>query len=191
MLPFPPKVLRRILLAVGLLAIGAAFAAAYSSGLLPWPGKESPARDTEVAKQDTKIKITATTDFTQKITYLKCGDEETFHSKPADNLVGLTAAQVQKVYTGWTMDKFDTQEVALSLKVDSYCREHANNMFIGVKDGYVAVFAGRPGPRAIVREITKIPIQQLTAEDIEELKRGMVVKSREELLRTLEGMQAQ
>lgn len=191
MLPFPPKVLRRILLVVGVLALGAAFAAAYSSGLLPWPGKESPARDTEVAKQDTKIKVTPTTDFTQKITYLKCGDEETFHSKPADNLVGLTAAQVQKVYTGWTMDKFDTQEVVISLKVDSYCREHANNMFIGVKDGYVAVYYGRPGPRAIVREVTKIPVQQLSAEDIEELKRGMVVKSREELLRTLEGMQAQ
>ncbi|MDR7865227.1 MAG: BofC C-terminal domain-containing protein [Sporomusaceae bacterium] len=191
MLPFPPKVLRRILLAAGLLAAGAAFAAAYGSGLLPWPGKESPARDTEVAKQDTKIKITATTDFTQKITYLKCGDEETFHSKPADNLVGLTAAQVQKVYTGWTMDKFDTQEAVLSLKIDSYCREHANNTFIGVKDGYVAVYSGRPGPRAIVKEITRIPVQQLTIEDIEELKRGMVVKSREELLRTLEGMQAQ
>lgn len=191
MLPFPPKVLRRILLAAALLAAGAAFAAAYGSGLLPWPGKESPARDTEVAKQDTKIKITANTDFTQKITYLKCGDDETFLSKPADNLVGLTAAQVQKVYTGWTMDKFDTQEVVLSLKIDSYCREHANNTFIGVKDGYVTVYSGRPGPRAIVKEITKIPVQQLTSEDVEELKRGMVVKSREELLRTLEGMQAQ
>ena len=191
MLPFPPTIIRRILLAAGLLAVGAALAAAYSSGLLPWPAKESPARDTEVAKQDTKIKITAATDFTQKITYLKCGDEETFHSKPADNLIGLTAAQLQKVYAGWTMDKFDTQEVALSLKVDSYCREHANNMFIGVKDGYVAVYSGRPGPRAIVREITKIPVQRLTVEDTEELRRGMVVKSREELLRTLEGMQSQ
>ncbi len=191
MLPFPPKVLRRILLVTGLLALGAAFAAVYSSGLLLWPGKESPARDTEVAKQDTKIKVTPNTDFTQKITYLKCGDEETFHSKPADNLVGLTAAQVQKVYSGWTMDKFDTQEVVISLKVDSYCREHANNMFIGVKDGYVAVYYGRPGPRAIVREVTQIPVQQLSAEDIEELKRGLIVKSREELLRTLEGMQAQ
>jgi hypothetical protein len=191
MWPFPPKARRRILLAAALLATAAALAAAYTSGVLPWPGKESPARDTEVAKQDTKIKITAATDFTQKITYLKCGDEETFRSKPADNLVGLNAAQVQKIYSGWAIDKFDSKEVAMSLKVDSYCREHANNTFIGVKDGYVAVFAGRPGPRAIVREITKIPVQQLSAEDIAELRQGMVVKSREELLRTLEGMQSQ
>jgi hypothetical protein len=79
----------------------------------------------------------------------------------------------------------------MSLKVDSYCREHANNMFLGVKDGYVAVFAGRPGPRAILREITRIPVQQLSAADVAELRQGMVVKSREELLRTLEGMQSQ
>ncbi|MDT8901002.1 BofC C-terminal domain-containing protein [Anaeroselena agilis] len=191
MSPLPPKVLRRILLVAGILAVGAAFAAAYTSGLLPGPGKEDRVRDTEVAKQDTKIKVAANTDFTQKITYLKCGDEETFHTKPADNLIGLTAAQIQKVYAGWTMEKFDTKEVVLSLKVDSYCREHANNMFIGVKDGYVAVYSGRPGPRAIIREVTKIPVRNLSADDIEELKRGMVVKSREELLRTLEGMHAQ
>jgi len=190
MLPFPPKVKRRALLAAGLIALAAAVLAAYGGGLLPWPAKERPARDAEVARQDQKIKITAATDFTQKIIYLKCGDEEIFRTKPADNLIGLHLAQIQKVYTGWTIDKFDSQDVVMSLKVDSYCREHANNMFLGVKDGYVAVFAGRPGPRAILREITRIPVQQLSAADVAELRQGMVVKAREELLRTLEGMQA-
>lgn len=191
MLPFPPNLKRRALLAAGIIFVAAAVLAAYGGGLLSWPAKERPAKDAEVVRQDQKVKVTTATDFTQKIIYLKCGDEEVFRTKPADNLVGLNLAQVQKVYTGWTIDKFDSQEVSMFLKVDSYCREHANNMFLGVKDGFVAVFAGRPGPRAIVREITKIPVQQLNAADLEELKHGMVVKSREELLRTLEGMQAQ
>jgi hypothetical protein len=191
MLPFPPKIKRRALLAAGLIALAAAVLAAYGGGLLSWPAKERPDKDAEVARQDHKIKVTATTDFTQKIVYLKCGDEEVFRTKPADNLIGLNVAQIQKVYTGWTIDKFDSREVAMSLKVDSYCREHANNMFLGVKDGFVAVFAGRPGPRAIVREVTRIPVQQLSAADVAELRQGMVVRSREELLRTLEGMQAQ
>lgn len=193
MLPFPPKLKRRVLLAAGIIFVTAAAAvfAVYGGGLLSWPAKERPARDAEVAKQDPKVKVTATTDFAQKISYLKCGDEEVFRTKPADNLIGLNLAQVQKVYTGWTIDKFDSQEVEMSLKVDSYCREHANNMFLGVKDGFVAVFYGRPGPRALVREVTRIPVQQLSGADLEELRHGMVVKSREELLRTLEGMQAQ
>ncbi len=192
MLPLPHKIKRRALLAaVLMIALAAAALAAYGGGLLSWPAKERPDKDAEVARQDQKIKITAATDFAQKIVYLKCGDEEIFRTKPADNLIGLNVAQIQKVYTGWTIDKFDSQEVAMHLKVDSYCREHANNTFIGVKDGFVAVFAGRPGPKAIVREVTRIPVQQLSDADLAELKQGLVVKSREELLRTLEGMQAQ
>jgi len=76
------------------------------------------------------------------------------------------------------------------LKVDSYCREHANNMFIGIKDGYVAVFYGKPGPKAILKEVTKISVNNIMPQDVEELRRGLVVQSREEMLRTLEGMEA-
>ena len=78
----------------------------------------------------------------------------------------------------------------MSLKVDSLCREHANNMFIGVKDGFVAVYSGKPGPKAIVKEVTRITASGLSGPDVEELRRGLVVQSREELLRTLEGMQS-
>lgn len=147
-------------------------------------------QETEVVKQDTKIKILANTDIVQRIIYLKCNDEEELRTKATDSLVGLNYFQVQKMYSGWNIDKFDNKEVVMSLKIDSYCREHANNMFIGVQDGYVAVFNGKPGAKAIVREVTKIAVDKLHPQDVEELKRGMVVQSREELLRTLEGLQS-
>jgi len=160
----------------------------YSQSL----GKEQPRRSPglEVAKQDLSIKITPNTDLVQKIIYLKCEDEEVFRTKPADNLVGLNQAQIQKIYSGWTIEKFDTVEVSMTLKVDSLCREHANNMFIGIKDGYVTIFYGKPGPKAIVKEQTKISVNRLMPQDLAELKRGLVVQSREELLRTLEGLQS-
>jgi hypothetical protein len=63
-------------------------------------------------------------------------------------------------------------------------------MFLGVKDGYVTVFYGKPGPKAIIKEQTKIPINNLVPQDLEELKRGLMVQSREDLLRTLEGLQS-
>lgn len=147
-------------------------------------------RETEVAKQDAKIKITSTTDIVQRIVYLKCNEEETFRTKPADNLIGLNYQQIQQIYSGWTIEKFDTPEVEMSLKVNSLCREHANNMFIGVKDGYVAVFHGKPGGKAILKEVTKIPITKLVSGDAEELKHGMIVQSREELLRFIEGLES-
>ncbi len=153
-------------------------------------GKSLIPQGTEVANQDNKIKILANTDIVQRIVYLKCGDEEILQTKPADNLVGMNYSQVQKTYPGWTIDKFDALDVEMTLKVDSLCREHANNIFIGVKDGYVAVYYGRPGPKAILKEVTNIPVNKLMPQDLEELRRGMVVQSREEVLRTLEGMQS-
>ena len=149
-----------------------------------------PPKESEVVKQDGKIKISANTDIVQKITYTKCNEQEIFKTKPPDNLVGLNFAQVQKIYNGWSIEKFDTKEVEMSLKVDSLCREHANNMFIGIKDDKVAVFYGVPGPKAIIKEVTKIPVAALMPQDVQELRQGLVVQSKEELLRTLEGMQA-
>jgi hypothetical protein len=147
-------------------------------------------QETEVSKQDGKIKITNDTDIVQKILYLKCNEEEVSRTKPAENLVGLNIYQMQKIYQGWEFEKFDTNEAVMTLKVDGYCREHANNIFIGVKDGHVAVFYGKPGSKPILKEITTIEINKLMPQDVEELQHGLVVQSKEELLRTLEGMQS-
>lgn len=190
MLPLPKFTKVRYLLIAGIILGGCLLAYHFFGSP---PGRDiSPIvpKETEVTKQDAKIKITANTDLVQKIIYAKCNDEEVFRTKPADNLVGLNMQQFQKVYSGWTIHKFDTMELEMSLKVDSYCREHANNMFIGIKDGNVAVFYGKPGPKAILKEVTKIPVSKLVQEDLDELRRGMIVQSREELLRTLEGMQS-
>lgn len=147
--------------------------------------------DTEVAQHDLSVKVTPNTAVVQRIQYLKCGDEETFrHTQPADNLVGLNFQQVQQLYQGWDIEKFDINEIVMALKVDDFCREHANNMFVGVKDGYVAVYYGKPGGKPLLKEVTKIPMDRLMGQDREELRRGVLVRSQEELLRTLEGLQA-
>lgn len=156
---------------------------------LTWGNNKAP-KGTEVAKQNLSIKILPETEITQKIVYLKCNDEEVYKTKAPDNLIGLNYLQVQKIYSGWAIEKFDTDEVEMKLEVDSLCREHANHMFIGIKDGYVAVYYGNPGPKAILKEVTKIPVKDLMMQDQEELQRGMVVNSREEMLRFLEGMQS-
>jgi len=147
-------------------------------------------QETEVIKQEGKIKIVADTDLVQKILYLKCNDEEVLRTKPTEKLVGLTIYQLQNVYQGWVFDKFDTDEVNMTLKIDGFCREHANNMFIGIQDGRVAVFYGKPDSKRIVKEVTKIQVNKLMVQDVEELQRGLVVSSTEELLGTLEGMQS-
>ena len=146
-------------------------------------------QETEVVKQEGKIKITADTKLVQKISYMKCNDEEVIQIKPTEKLVGLTIYQLQNVYQGWVFDKVDRDEVQMTLKIDGYCPEHTNNMFIGIQDGHVAVFYGKPESKLFVKEVTKIQVNTLMAQDVEELQKGLVVSSTEELLSTLEGMQ--
>lgn len=190
MLPFTKINKKVVLLTAGIfLLVGVS---AYYITYLSFTGEDkslSP-QEAEVIKQEGKIKITTNTDLVQKILYLKCNDEEVLRTKPSEKLIGLNIYQLQQVYQGWIVDKFDIHEVDMTLKVDSYCREHANNMFIGIQDGSVAVFYGKPGLRPILKETTNIQTNQLMAQDIEELQRGIVVSSQEELLRTLEGMQS-
>jgi hypothetical protein len=145
----------------------------------------------EKVQHDAKLKITADTMLHQKMIYKKCGEQENLRARPSENYIGMTLSQLQTAYPGWTIDYFDASEVRMTLEIDDFCREHANGMYIGAKDGYVTVFYGKPGLKPIVKEVTKIAITQLVAEDIAELEKGIVVNTKEELLRTLEGMHSQ
>jgi len=189
MVPFLKDVKYRIILASSILAV-IFFLAYYFGAFSQFWDNTLPAPPDAAVVKDSKIKITADTDLVQKIIYLKCHDEEVFHTKPAETLQGLNIFELQKAYSGWSIDKFDTREVVMSLKVDSLCREHANNMFIGIKDGFVAVYYGKPGPRALLKEVTRISLSSLNESDVAVIRNGLVVGSREELLRTLEGMES-
>ncbi|MDR1702625.1 MAG: BofC C-terminal domain-containing protein [Sporomusaceae bacterium] len=145
--------------------------------------------ESKAAQQNGKIKITAATKITQKILYLKCWSEEVAELEPTPLLIGLNYNQLQKLYPDWQIENFDENEVALTSEIDSMCREHTNNTFIGVKDGYVAVFHGVPGPNAILKEMTNISLDKVMLEDLKEISSGLKVNSKEELLITLEGMQ--
>lgn len=152
--------------------------------------KASPTRpNMEVAQKDLNIKVAPQTDIVQKIKYTKCGEEEIQQKKAGPELAGLTLQQIQQVYTGWSIDTFDTREIVLSLNVDDYCKKHSDHMFLGVHEGLVAVFYGEPGPQALLKEETSIPLQDIQPQDRLELEKGIVVKDRSELLQTLEGLQ--
>ncbi|MBP2643074.1 MAG: hypothetical protein H6Q67_961 [Firmicutes bacterium] len=190
MLPFPKSVNKRTLLLSGMLLM--AVVAIYFIGTWVVSRNAVPSIPyIETTSQDGKIKIQEDCTLVQKIIYDKCGDEEEFSSKATSSLVGLTLTQVKNIYSGWAIEKFDSHEVIMTLTIDSFCRDHVNNMFLGVHDGKITIFYGHPGPKAIVKEVTDIPVSRLQEKDAEDVRRGLVVGSREELLRALEGLQTE
>lgn len=150
--------------------------------------KSDQYQQSETAKQPNQVKILSNADLVQSLHYTKCNDEKTVRSKVDQKLIGMDSKEFQKLYPDAVITKFEETEVAITLPVEGYCEEH-NATFLGVKDGYVVVYRGIPGNKAIVKEFTPISIKSLLPQDIEELSRGIPVFSNEELLRTLEGMQ--
>lgn len=189
-----PKLSTRhqLLAAVLFVAAGAVgyFGYAYFSGTPPIVDYRNQLQS-EYVQHDAKIKITAETMMHQKMIYQKCNDQENLRARPSEKYIGMTLSEIQSAYPGWTIDYFDAAEVRMTLLIDDLCREHANGMYIGVKDGYVTVFYGNPDIKPIVKEVTNIPIKKLVSEDVAELEKGIIVNTKEELLRTLEGMQSQ
>ncbi len=157
---------------------------------LPNPNPNIDSIEQKVIKNESESKISQDTVIVQKMIYIQCNDIETYKTKPGMNLIGLTRAQLQNVYPDWIIDSFSAREVVMHHNVNGLCREHANSTYIGIKDGFVTIFYGKPGKNAIVKEITNISIDQLMPQDIKDLRKGIVIENREKLLRTLEGLQS-
>lgn len=143
----------------------------------------------EVAQQGLQIKVTPQTQIIQKIKYTKCGEEEVIQELANDKLIGMNAQQIRQVYQGWSLETFDIKEVMLTLVVDGYCKKHSDNMFLGIHNGFVAVYYGTPGTTALLKEETNISLQSIHPQDQKDLEQGIIVKDRSELLQTLEGLQ--
>lgn len=146
-------------------------------------------QNAEVTQTDLKIRVMPQTKITQKIKYLKCGEEEVTKVTAGANLLGLNFQEVQQLYGGWTIETFEAKEIVLSLVVDGYCKTHSEHMFLGTHNDHVAIFLGEPGTKALLKEETNILLESVQPQDRVELEKGIVVKDRSELLQTLEGLQ--
>ena len=119
----------------------------------------------------------------------KCGHEITM-SPPGGREVLLALLGLEEEAIVWNEEMVETSATGLlhSGNVDRDCRECQTFIFVGVKDGYVAVYKGLPRPDAVLREITDIPVSRLPPHLQEELKQGIIIRSEEELARFLEGI---
>lgn len=145
-----------------------------------------PSKDMAVMRQVTTIPSTT---MIQKTVYTRCGDEEESTFLIADSQVGITQEQFQTQYPNSTINKFHDHEVTLTTKIDSFCNVHASTLFVGIKEGNVTVYYGNPSAKPVVKEVTNIKIADLSAADMSELRKGIIIRFPDELAATLERLQ--
>ena len=110
--------------------------------------------------------------------------------KASAKVVGMTRDEVAELYREWQITSFDKDVVALQIAVDDVCKEHKKEQFVGMRDGIVGIYYGKPNEDAILKENLTLDTTMLIEEVQEALKVGIPFRSEEEKLRILEGLEA-
>lgn len=105
-----------------------------------------------------------------------------------DQMVNLTAEQIRIAYPGWTIQDFRPDRLVLSATRDGLCPDMQKYRYIGIKDGKVAIFYGKPGEGELVKEVTAIEVSRLSPEDQEVLKKGITANGDSDVAAYLEGV---
>lgn len=117
--------------------------------------------------------------------YIKCGDEITEEKTIDEKFIGCTRSELQQLEKDWEITDFTPKEVSLTRQINDICENH---YYIGIQDGYVALFQGIPGVKSILIEQTDIIADTLREDDRLILEKGLTINSEEEFLNIREGL---
>lgn len=123
-----------------------------------------------------------------KTFYTRCGGETTRTEPAGTTLAGLTRAAVSRRFPDWQVEVFRPGLVILTRMESGPCPDEAWFRTIGVQDGRVVVFAGRPANRGAVLQDTGIPVDRLLPADRAKLERGVEVHGDTGVWQYLEGL---
>lgn len=117
--------------------------------------------------------------------YVGCGDEITEEKNIDDKYVGYTKSELEQHEKDWDIDSFTPDEVKLKREIHGICNNH---YYIGIQNGYVALFQGIPGIESTLVERTDIIADTLREDDRLILEKGLVIYGEQEFLKIREGL---
>jgi len=129
-------------------------------------------------------KITPNTTIIKKIYYIDCEHIKQEEEKINEKIINMNKNQFQAEYVGWEIQKFTNNEVVIYKEVYDYCNEH---YLIKEENERVVVYKIDKNDREVEKiEETDIETRYLTEKDLQEIKKGVKVYSKKELIKTLE-----
>jgi hypothetical protein len=108
-------------------------------------------------------------------TYSECGCTTRESRLSGLELAGLTPGQLGEAFPDFHLQSFSAAHALLTRIVQGLCPDMETYRTLGIRDGRVAVFFGRPGTGLMLQRITNISISDLTAADHERLATGIVL----------------
>lgn len=104
-----------------------------------------------------------------------------------ESFVGLSIQEFRSIAKGWEIKEYSPGKIMILYKsLEKLAPEDREKMHLGIKNGRVAIFYGESGNDHL-KKITEIKVEDLSYQEQEDLKSGIVVNSEEELLSILDG----
>lgn len=92
------------------------------------------------------------------------------------------------LYKGWQIGQGQGDGMTLISNDEGYCPICEQEEFLGVLDGKVAVFYGRPERRGPIKEVTVLDVKSLPQQEQFDLAKGLIIKTDKEKLQLIEGL---
>ena len=130
---------------------------------------------------------TTTTSVTFKRYYTKVGIKKTETVNIEAGNVGLNKSQFLEKYKDWTVESFNADSIVLSKNIDSYPKGYyLITVNEDTPEGYIVAYSFDDDGNKSIVEQTQTPIELLDTNAAEEIKKGIVVQSEEEMYNILQ-----
>lgn len=123
-----------------------------------------------------------------KTSWPACGEEDVRTLEAGAVLAGLHRGEVLSRFPGFQAEVFRPGQVVLRRVQEGPCPDDVVWRTIGLRDGRVVVFAGRPERPGAVLKDTGILVDRLLPADREKLGRGIAVRGEDGVWQVLEGL---
>lgn len=120
--------------------------------------------------------------------YTRCGHSEEDQDLVSAETAEKTLTELAIDYPEYRVYPGPGEGITLEKVVKDFCPDDRTFRHIGLKDGYVAVFYGRPKENAVLKSITDIAAKDLYPADRKRLEAGIVAVGDADLERILEGL---
>lgn len=133
------------------------------------------------------IITTTTTSVTFKRYYTKTNTKKTETVNIEAGNVGLNKSQFLEKYKDWTVESFNADSIVLSKNIDSYPKGYyLITVNEDTPEGYIVVYSFDDDGNKSIVEQTQTPIELLDSTAVEEIKKGIVVQSEDEMYNILQ-----
>lgn len=130
-----------------------------------------------------EIKISPYAKMIIKKKFTKCNHTTVNIVDIPKEIINLTESELAKKYEGWDIEKFSTDEIILSRKIEANCEDH---YVLKEKDGYIAVYNDLTDNRLNLIEVLNVDTKLLGEEDRNKLKEGIKVYGKDNLSSLIE-----